>query len=140
MLLTVLLALQQLGTAPASFPVARVEIAPSEAEVEVGGQVRLAARALDAGGQPVKDAAIEWFVASGRGRIYSYVVAHEPFLPAFQHLLPLVLVLVEVDEGPRLVGYMVGCRPDEMAFGMRVRVVFERLTERVTLPVWEPER
>jgi len=68
-LLTVLLALQQLGTAPASFPVARVEIAPSEAEVEVGGQVRLAARALDAGGQPVKDAAIEWFVASDVGSV-----------------------------------------------------------------------
>ena len=68
-MLTVLLALQQLGTAPASFPVARVEIAPSEAEVEVGGQVRLAARALDAGGQPVKDAAIEWFVASDVGSV-----------------------------------------------------------------------
>jgi hypothetical protein len=27
-----------------------------------------------------------------------------------------------------------------MAFGMRVRVAFERLTERVTLPIWEPER
>ena len=83
---------------------------------------------------------LEWLTASGRGRIYSYVVAHEPFLPAFQHLLPLVLVLVEVDEGRRLVGYMVRCRPDEMAFDMRVRVVFERLTERVTLPVWEPDR
>ncbi len=48
--------------------------------------------------------------------------------------------LVEVDEGPRLVGYMVNTRPDEMRFGMPVRVVFERLTERVTLPVWEPAR
>src|SRR5881628_2661845 len=69
MLLTVLLALQQSGTAPASFPVARVEIVPSAAEVEVGGQVRLAARALDAGGEPVKDAAIEWFVASDVGSV-----------------------------------------------------------------------
>ena len=83
---------------------------------------------------------LEWFAASGRGRVYSYVVAHEPFLPAFRHLLPLVLVLVEVDEGPRLVGHMVDCRPEEMAFGMRVRVVYERLTERVTLPVWEPDQ
>src|SRR5712691_9928881 len=72
--------------------------------------------------------------------IYSYVVGHEPFLPAFRHLLPLVLVLVEVEEGPRLVGYMVGCPPEEMRFGMKVRVVFKRLTERVTLPVWEPDR
>jgi uncharacterized protein len=82
---------------------------------------------------------LEWFAASGRGEIYSYVVAHEPFLPAFRHLLPLILVLVQVDEGPRLVGYMVNCAPDAMRFGMRVRVVFRPLTDRITLPVWEPE-
>jgi uncharacterized OB-fold protein len=83
---------------------------------------------------------LEWFPASGRGRVFSYVVGHEPFLPAFQHLLPLVMVLVEVEEGPRLVGYMVKTRPEEMAFDMPVRVAFERLTDRVTLPVWEPAR
>jgi uncharacterized OB-fold protein len=81
---------------------------------------------------------LEWFQASGRGTVYSWVVGHEPFLPAFSHLLPLVMVLVEVEEGPRLVGYMAGTKPERMAFGMPVRVVFERLTERVTLPVWEP--
>jgi hypothetical protein len=83
---------------------------------------------------------LEWFEASGRGEVYSWVVGHEPFLPAFRHLLPLVMVLVQVDEGPRLVGYMRNVRAEEMAFGMRVRVAFERLTERVTLPIWEPER
>jgi len=81
---------------------------------------------------------LEWFQASGRGTVYSWVVGHEPFLPAFCHLLPLVMVLVEVEEGPRLVGYMAGTKPERMTFGMPVRVVFERLTERVTLPVWEP--
>jgi hypothetical protein len=83
---------------------------------------------------------LEWFAASGRGEIFSYVVAYEPFLPAFQELLPLILVLVQLDEGPRLVGYMVNCRPENVAFGMRVRVVFKDLTEQVTLPVWEPDR
>jgi uncharacterized OB-fold protein len=82
---------------------------------------------------------LEWFAASGRGEIYSWVVGYEPFLPAFQHLLPLVMVLVQVAEGPRLVGYMVRTPPERMRFGMPVRVVFKRLTERVTLPVWEPE-
>jgi len=86
------------------------------------------------------DGRLEWFEACGRGAVYSWVVAHEPFLPAFRHLLPLVLVLVKVAEGPRLVGYMVNTRPEEMAFGMKVRVVFRRLTDRVTLPVWEPLR
>ena len=83
---------------------------------------------------------LEWFAACGRGAVYSYVVGHEPFLPAFRHLLPLVMVLVQVEEGPRLVGYMVNTRPEAMAFDLPVRVVFEPLTERVTLPVWEPAR
>ena len=73
-----------------------------------------------------KGGKLEWFAASGRGEIYSYVVGYEPFLPAFRELLPHIMVLVQLDEGPRLVGYMVNCRPEEMAFGMKVRVVFKR--------------
>jgi uncharacterized OB-fold protein len=85
-----------------------------------------------------KGGRLEWIEASGRGEVYSYVVAHPPFLPAFRDQLPHILVLVQLDEGPRLVGYMVGCRPEEMSFGMKVRVVFRDLTDEVSLPVWEP--
>ena len=84
--------------------------------------------------------ALEWFEASGRGTIYSYVVAYEPFLPALHHLLPHIMVVVETAEGPRLVGHMINCRPEEMSFGMRVRIAFKELNEQVTLPVWEPDR
>ena len=83
---------------------------------------------------------LEWVEASGRGRVHTWVVGQEPFLPAFRHLLPLVMVLVEVEEGPRLVGYMVDAPPGDMRFGMQVEVAFKRLTERVTLPVWRPRR
>ena len=83
---------------------------------------------------------LEYFEAAGAGEVYTYVVGYEPFLPAFKHLLPHIIVVVQLDEGPRIVGYMVGCTPEEMAFGMRVRVVFKRLNDRVTLPVWEPDR
>jgi uncharacterized protein len=83
---------------------------------------------------------LEWFEASGRGHVHTWVVGHEPFLPAFRHLLPLVMVVVQCDEGPRLVGYMVDVLPQDMRFGLVVRVVFKRLTDRVTLPLWTPER
>ena len=78
--------------------------------------------------------------AKGTGTVYTYVVGSDPFLPAFKHMLPHVMVVTELDEGPRLVGYMVNCTPAEMKIGMKVRVVFRPLTERVTLPVWEPLR
>jgi len=87
-----------------------------------------------------KGGKLEWFEASGRGEVYSYVVAYdEPFLPAFRELLPHIMVLVQLAEGPRLVGYMVNCKPAQMQFGMPVRVVFRQLTDDATLPVWEPE-
>ena len=83
---------------------------------------------------------LEWSEASGRGTVYTYVVAHEPFLPALMDLLPHVMVVVELAEGARIVGHMVHCTPEEMSFGMPVQVVYKRLTDRVTLPVWEPVR
>jgi uncharacterized OB-fold protein len=85
-------------------------------------------------------ARLEWFEASGKGTVYTYVVAHEPFLPAFKHLLPHIMVVVQLAEGGRIVGHMVDCAPADMTIGMPVRVAFKYLTERVTLPVWEPDR
>jgi uncharacterized OB-fold protein len=80
---------------------------------------------------------LEWYAASGRGTVHTYVVGYEPFLPAFRDLLPHVMVVVQLAEGGRIVGHMVGCTPEEMAIGAPVRVAFKRLTDRVTLPVWE---
>ena len=85
-----------------------------------------------------KGGRLEWIDASGRGEVYSYVVAYPPFLPAFAEQMPHILVLVQLEEGPRLVGYMVNTTPEAMRFGLPVRVVFKRLTDDATLPVWEP--
>ena len=87
-----------------------------------------------------KHGRLQWVEAKGTGTIYTYVVGSDPFLPAFKSMLPHVMVVTELDEGPRLVGDMVNCTPDEVRIGMKVRVVFRPLTERVTLPVWEPLR
>ena len=85
-----------------------------------------------------KGGRLEWVDASGRGEVYTYVIGSEPFLPAFKDRLPHIMVVVQLAEGPRLVGYMVRTTPGQMRIGMPVRVVFERLTDDVTLPVWEP--
>ncbi len=82
----------------------------------------------------------EWVRLSGRGRIFSFVVVHPPFLPAFEHKLPFMIALVEVEEGPRLVGNLLECPIEVVKTGMEVEVVFEDLTQRVTLPQWRPAR
>src|SRR5256885_6289284 len=71
MLVAVLLALLQHPAAPAAFPVTKVEITPPAAEIEIGQTVRLAARALDARGQPVTGATIAWYSGGTEGDVDS---------------------------------------------------------------------
>ena len=68
---------------------------------------------------------LQWFEASGRGEVYTYVVAYPPFLPALEHLLPHIMVVVQLDEGPRMMTNVVGCAPDDVKIGMAVQVEFE---------------
>jgi uncharacterized OB-fold protein/acyl dehydratase len=70
--------------------------------------------------------------ASGRGTIYSFVVTHYPQVGAFDY--PLPIVLVELDEGTRLVSNLVGCEPDELAIGAPVEVTFVDFDPELTLP------
>jgi uncharacterized protein len=52
-----------------------------------------------------RDAA-DWFVASGRGTVWSAAVFHKTYLP--EHVAPYVVAVVELDEGPRLVTTLTG--------------------------------
>jgi uncharacterized OB-fold protein/acyl dehydratase len=74
--------------------------------------------------------------ASGRGTIYSYVVNHYPKVPAFDY--PLVVALIELEEGTRLVANVSGITPDTVAIGTAVQVGFEAFDDVLTLPVFRP--
>jgi hypothetical protein len=73
-------------------------------------------------------------VASGRGTIYSYAVHHHPPLPGIE--LPLVVILVELEEGVRLVSSLTGAGPDAVAIGLPVEVVFSQVDDDLTLPLF----
>jgi len=75
---------------------------------------------------------------SGRGTIYSFVVAHAPVLPAFAARVPFAIVLVELDEDPqlRIVGNLLDVTPDQVRIGMPVVVDFETLADGVAVPQW----
>jgi uncharacterized OB-fold protein/acyl dehydratase len=74
--------------------------------------------------------------ASGRGTVYSYVVNHYPQVPAFDY--PLVIALVELEEGTRLVANVAGITPDTITIGMPVVAGFEDFDDDLTLPVFRP--
>ena len=75
---------------------------------------------------------LEWVPAKGKGKIYSYVVYHRPVHPAFK--VPYEVVLVELDEGVRIVSNMIDCDPDEIYIGMPVEVVIDQVFEDLALP------
>ena len=82
---------------------------------------------------------VDWdFVrASGRGTVYSYVVYHHQ--PATGLEVPYAVLVVELDEGVRVVGNLVEADPDELSVGMPVEVVFVADPgDDLVLPQWRP--
>jgi len=83
---------------------------------------------------------VVWVQASGRGRLHTFAIAHQILNKAFRVKPPVILAMVELEEGPRLLTNLVGVEPDPEAIrcDMPVEVVFERLTDQVTLPMFRP--
>ncbi|MFF4124523.1 bifunctional MaoC family dehydratase N-terminal/OB-fold nucleic acid binding domain-containing protein [Microbispora rosea] len=75
--------------------------------------------------------------ASGRGQVYSFVVNHHPRHPAFEY--PLIVAVVELDEGTRLVTNLVGVEPGEVEIGMPVVLDWLDADPDLSLPVFRPQ-
>jgi uncharacterized protein len=67
-----------------------------------------------------------WEPVKGTGRVYTWTVVHRAMHPAFLGDVPYAVLVVELDEGPRLVSGLVDCPLDELVMEMPVEVVFER--------------
>ncbi len=81
---------------------------------------------------------LEWdsVEASGRGRVYSFVVAHHPPIPPFEY--PNLIALIELEEGTRLVSNLVGVVPADVRVGMPVSVEFREFDGGQILPQFRP--
>jgi uncharacterized OB-fold protein len=92
-----------------------------------------------------------WEVMSGRGEIWSFVVAHPPLLAAYAEQAPYNVIVVALHEDPtlRLVGNLVASAdgpigeidPTTIEIGEPVRVVFTPIGDddevgTIALPRW----
>ena len=77
-----------------------------------------------------------YVVASGLGTVFSYVVHRHPPVPGKE--LPIVVALIDLDEGVRMVGEVLGVEPEDVGVGTRLRVDWNRVDDELTLPVWRP--
>ena len=82
---------------------------------------------------------VDWVEAGGRGTVYSFTIIRQNFSRSFRHLIPYVVALVDLDEGPRLMTNLVGIEPDDVRIGMRARARFEPVSEDASIPLFEPE-
>jgi uncharacterized OB-fold protein len=71
---------------------------------------------------------------SGRGTVYSYVVHRHPPVPGKE--LPILLVLVELEEGVRMVGELLDAQPEDVKIGAPVEVAWNRVDDELTIPAW----
>jgi uncharacterized OB-fold protein len=77
---------------------------------------------------------------SGRGTIYTYTIVHQAAVPGFD--VPHAVVLVDLEEQPgvRICANLLDCPLDEIRIGMPVEVVFEDLSDEISLPQFRPRR
>jgi len=76
-------------------------------------------------------AEVSWELASGRGHVFSWTITHRAVDPAFEP--PYAIVVVELEEGPRLVGSLAGIENSELRLDLPVVVELEAASDTIRL-------
>ena len=79
--------------------------------------------------------AVQWVEVSGRGRLHTYTINYRP-PRKFPTQSPVIIGIVELNEGPRMMGNIVGtdADPAKLRCDSLVEVVFEDITNEIALP------
>ncbi len=78
----------------------------------------------------------EWARSSGKGTVFSWTTATQPMMPQFADKVPYSPVIVELEEGVRMVTWLTDVKPDELKLGMPVVLTFNDVTPEMSLPMF----
>ena len=80
----------------------------------------------------------EWeaIESSGSGTICSFTVLRHPQFPGYDY--PLIIVLIDLEEGTRLTSQLAECNPEDVRFGMPVQMRIHEDPDGFKLPVFVP--
>ena len=81
---------------------------------------------------------VTWVQASGKATLYSFVLMHQLYHPGFASEVPYNIAQVDLEEGLRILTNVVGCSNADLQIGMPLEVIFEAITNEVTLPKFKP--
>ena len=81
-----------------------------------------------------------WVKASGKGSLYTFGIVHQIPRPNYKGPVPFVVAIVQLDEGPLFPTNLININPDPetIKIGMPVEVVWDPITEDITLPKFQP--
>ena len=88
---------------------------------------------------------ITWTESAGTGTVYTYSVHFIGPSKAYKGDAPHIVALIDLDEGPRMMSLLVADEPgfpslaaEAVTIGMKVKVVFDDVTDEITLPKFAP--
>ena len=81
---------------------------------------------------------LSWIAASGDGRVKSFTIVRRAVSEGYAPVVPFVVALIQLAEGPSMMSNVVGCDPVTVEMNMPVRVTFDRWTEEISMPMFEP--
>jgi uncharacterized OB-fold protein len=79
-----------------------------------------------------------WVRVSGKGEVYTFGIYHQLYHPAWKEEIPYNVSWIKLNEGPLLISNVVEYKNEDLHIGMPVEVVFDDVTEEVTLPKFKP--
>ena len=83
---------------------------------------------------------LAWTDAKPFGTVYSHTVSRSVAMnyPGWAAELPVVMCLIDLDDGARMYGQLTDCPPEHVRIGMRVEVHFEDIGEEAAIPKFRP--
>lgn len=81
-----------------------------------------------------------WLECTGHGVVHTFTVIHQMGMAGFRDEVPYVVAIVELDEGPRMMGNVVETEVDDVRIGLEVEVVFVAAADDVGIPQWRVRR
>lgn len=75
----------------------------------------------------------DWKTCAGTGHIYTYTVNNRAANSYMKGKTPYVVAVVELDEGVRMMANIIETQIEEVKIGAKVQVVFEPVSDDITL-------
>jgi uncharacterized protein len=83
---------------------------------------------------------LAWEPLPGTGAVYTFIIVRHPLNPNATNYVPYMPAAIEADGAPgiRFISNVVECEPEDVEIGMKVEVVWNHVSDTLTLPFWIP--